>query len=59
MYFRLNEKCKDLTVGICSKFPTYFVGGSRESFCLILFKKTQQLDINVCEDLPWAYFSSV
>lgn len=42
MYFRLNEKGNSLTVGICSKFPKYFVGGSRESFCLILLKTPKQ-----------------
>lgn len=39
MYFRPNKKGNNLTVGICSKFPRHFVGGSGESFYLILFKK--------------------
>lgn len=43
MYFRPNKKGNNLTVGICSKFPRHFVGGSGESFYLILFKKTNNL----------------
>lgn len=43
MYFRSNKKGNNLTVGICSKFPRHFVGGSGESFYLILFKKTNNL----------------